>query len=96
MYIDSGADLCLFPRQFGEALGLVLSKDNLQEIRGIGSRGIPVSMTTVNMRIGKKIVETRVAHCLTEDVPLILGRMDVFDNFKIKFDQAQKIVTFQS
>ncbi len=95
MYIDSGADMSLVPLQFGRALGLVLSKDT-REIRGIGGRAIPVIMSRVKMRIGRKVLNARIAWSLTEDVPLILGRMDVFDVFKVTFDQAKRMVRFHS
>jgi Aspartyl protease len=96
MYIDSGADVSLVPLQFGRALGLQPNKQDIQEIQGIGGRGIAVIMSTVKMRIGRKILEARIAWSLTEDVPLLLGRMDVFDAFKVTFDQAKRKVLFQS
>ncbi len=96
MYIDSGADMSLVPRQFGEALGLLLSREEIREIRGIGGRGIRVIIATVKMRIGRRVLNTRIAWSLTEDVPLILGRMDVFDAFKVIFDQPRRKVEFQS
>ncbi len=96
MYIDSGADISLFPRQFGEALGLVFPREEIREIRGIGGRGIPVIISTIKMRVGRKTINARIACGLTEDVPLILGRMDVFDAFKVTFDQAKRVVRFQS
>ena len=96
MYIDSGADISLFPRQFGEALGLVFPREEIREIRGIGGSGIPVIISTIKMRVGRKTINARIACGLTEDVPLILGRMDVFDAFKVTFDQAKRVVRFQS
>ncbi len=96
MYIDSGADMSLLPRQLGEAIGLALARDNTQEVQGIGGRSIPVIMSAVKMRIGRRVIDARIACSLSEDVPLILGRMDVFDSFKVTFDQSRGLVEFQS
>lgn len=40
MYVDSGADISLVPRNFGLLLGLDLTK-NLGQIRGIGQAIVP-------------------------------------------------------
>jgi len=37
----------------------------------------------------------KIAWALIEEVPLLLGRLDVFPRFKIVFDEQQEIVTFQ-
>jgi hypothetical protein len=96
MYIDSGADVSLLPRQFGERLGLALDKNKIQEIKGIGERAVPVVISTVRMRIGEKEFDSKVAFSLIEEVPLILGRQDVFDNFEITFDQKNRTIMFVS
>ena len=96
MYIDSGADISLIPRQMGESLGLDLDKNKIQEVKGIGERAVPVIISDVILKIGKMEFDSKVAVSLIEEVPLILGRTDVFDKFLINFDQKNKIVTFVS
>ena len=96
MYIDSGADVTLIPRQVGEALGLSFSKDKVRNIRGIGKGAIPVIISTVEVMIGTRTMRTRIAWSMVEDVPLILGRLDIFDAFKVTFNQKNSIVTFTS
>ncbi len=96
MYIDSGADISLIPRQLGEALGFVATKRDTQEIRGIGEKSVPVIISAVKMKIGRKVLDARIAWSLVDDVPFILGRMDVFDAFTVTFDQRRGIVDFIS
>ena len=40
-------------------------------------------------------IPIKIAWALIEEVPLLLGRLDVFPRFKIVFDEQQEIVTFQ-
>lgn len=39
--------------------------------------------------------KVRLAWVLTEAVPLILGRLDVFNKFRIVFDEQQGFIDFQ-
>jgi len=94
MYIDSGADISVIPRQVGEALELNFSRDRVRNIRGIGKGTIPVIMADLEIKVGEKVLKSQVAWASNEDIPLILGRRDVFDAFKISFDQRQRTVTF--
>jgi hypothetical protein len=41
---------------------------------------------TLEVKFGEKIFNAKVAIALVEDVPYILGREDIFDEFKIYFD----------
>ena len=42
-----------------------------------------VIVKKVKMKIGNQEFDTRIAWCLEEDVPPLLGRIDVFNKFKI-------------
>ena len=96
MYVDSGADISLLPRRLGKALGLSFEGKHTQEIGGIGGKRVPVTIAPVKMKVGRKVMDVRVAWSHVEDVPLILGRMDVFDIFKVTFDQRNGLVHFES
>lgn len=52
-------------------------------------------MKVVKMKIGDKTFDASIAVALIEDVPYILGRENVFDKFKICFNQKEKIVEFE-
>ncbi len=46
------------------------------------------------MKIGDDKMTIVVAWALTEEVPPLLGRTDVFDKFNVVFKQTKKIVEF--
>ncbi|MBS3056889.1 MAG: aspartyl protease family protein [Candidatus Aenigmarchaeota archaeon] len=93
VYIDSGADVSLIPKSVGDALGFTIEKsDKITEVKGIGERGVPIIIKKIKIKIGEKIINTRVAWALIEDVPLLLGRTDVFNLFDICFQKNRKTV----
>ena len=97
MYVDSGADITLIPYSVGTALGFKLEpEEEIKRIGGVGGGKISVVIRKVKMVIGSKQFDARVAWCMSEDVPLILGRLDVFDEFLITFDQKEKKTVFDS
>lgn len=93
-YIDSGADISIAPKSFGEMLGLDLSK-NLGEIKGIGETKVPISLHKVDMKIGNIKLKVHLAIALIEKIPYILGRSDVFKAFSINFREKFKKVIFK-
>ncbi len=93
VYVDSGADLTLISKSVGDLLGFkVESIDSVQEIKGIGERGVPIILKKIKMKIGEKIFDARIAWALIEEVPLLLGREDVFNLFDINFQRNRKTV----
>jgi len=94
MYVDSGADITLLPRELGESLGLTIEEEKIQEISGVGGGSIPVIIKTIEMRIGDHVMNAKVAWSLEEDVPALLGRMDIFNDTRISFIHNEK-VTFE-
>lgn len=92
-YIDSGADVTMIPLSLGRLLGFKIDESKVQQIGGI--RGsVPVIFVKTNLRIGNEEFETRLAWALIEDVPPLLGRADIFDIFKITFEQYKRIIIF--
>ncbi len=94
MYIDSGADIILIPRQFGELLGFKAKDDKIEEIGGIGNTKIPIILKKTKIRINSEILEVKIAWALTEEVPYLLGRIDVFDKFNVLFKQKDRKIIF--
>ena len=92
-YIDSGADVTMIPLSLGKLLGFEIDESKIQQIGGI--RGsVPVIHTKVAMKIGERNFPVHIAWALTEEVPPLLGRMDVFDIFKVTFEQYKGTITF--
>lgn len=94
-YIDSGADVTLIPLSLGKLIGLKTDGKKIEKIGGI--RGsTPVIYYTVDLRIGGIKLSAKIAWALIEEVPPLLGRTDIFDNFHITFKQNQGIITFET
>lgn len=93
-YIDSGADVTMIPLSLGKLLGFKIDESKIQQIGGI--RGsVPVIFIKASLKIGKEEFPTRLAWALIEDVPPLLGRTDVFDIFKVTFEQYKKVIIFE-
>ena len=93
-YVDSGADISLIPRTTGKRLGFTIEKEDIREVKGIGERGIPILIRKLKLQIGDKEINAEVAWSLVEEVPLLLGRKDVFDNFEITFKDNKTIFRY--
>lgn len=91
VYVDSGADISLIPKSVGDTLGFEIEKtDKIIEIKGIGERGVPIIIKNIQMKIGDRLLNTRIAWALIEEVPLLLGRLDVFKLFNVCFKKNKK------
>ena len=93
--VDSGADISLIPRTLGEFLGFSFTGEKIQEIRGIGEGTIPYVIKTIEVKIENFKFKCRIGIALIEEIPLILGRFDVFDNFNIEFRQKEMLTIFR-
>lgn len=96
MVVDSGADVSLIPRSLGDFLNLKLIGDEIKELRGIGEGTIPYVIKKVELQIGSSRLKSRIGVALIEEVPFILGRLDVFDAFNIEFKQKQQEIIFRT
>ncbi len=95
LYIDSGADISMIPYRFGKALRLDRTpKDRIRKIRGIAGAGVPYVVKRLRFNFRGRKITARVAWSMIEEVPLLLGRMDIFDKFRITFDQRNRFVDF--
>lgn len=97
MYIDSGADVSMIPLRFGRALGFKHEDgDVIQEIKGISGAGVSYILKEVTLVLNGKELRIRVAWALVEEVPMLMGRMDVFDKFRITFDEKRGWIDFET
>lgn len=96
MYIDSGADIAMIPFRLGKGLGFrQKASDRILEIKGVSGSGVPYIIKSAFLFIGKKRLKIRLAWALIEEVPLLLGRMDIFNKFIITFDESHKLIIFK-
>lgn|SRR3989338_7390726 len=95
MYIDSGADITMIPLEVGKVLGFKQNpKDEILEIRGVSGSGVPYILKTAEIILNGEKFKIRLAWALTEEVPLLLGRMDIFSKFKITFEEEKETISF--
>ncbi len=94
LYVDSGADHTLIPYRVGRLLGLSAAEADIHEIHGI-TGAVGVIYCTVEMEIGGIRFPAQIAWAQLEEVPLLLGRTDVFDHFEITFKQSERVVVFK-
>jgi hypothetical protein len=95
MYVDSGADITIVPLEVGKVIGFKqLPTDEIQEIRGVSGSGVPYLLKNAHIILNGKRLKIRIAWALIEEVPLLLGRLDIFPKFKITFDEKQELIIF--
>ena len=95
LYVDSGADITLFPLSVGNLIGLRrMKQDKVQRIMGVGRSYVPIIVKPVSMRIGSVGFHARVAWSQVEDVPPLLGRTDVFPRFSVTFREKDRVTIF--
>ena len=96
--LDSGADTTVFSKDIAEIIGAGLSGER-EVVDGIGGQAEAVeTKVTVIVERGheKYFIRTKAKVILSEnreDFPVIIGRLDFFDNFNITFkEKDRKIV----
>ena len=95
MYVDSGADITLIPLSVGKLIGLHRTrKDRLERIFGVGQSSVPIVIKRVHMQLGKTRFQARLAWSQIEDVPLLLGRIDVFRFFDVTLKEKAHVTVF--
>lgn len=95
MCIDSGADITMVPLRFGKSLGFKQDpSDKILEIKGVSGGGVPYLIREANLFLNGKKLKIRLAWALIEEVPLLIGRMDIFPEFKITFDEKHELIIF--
>lgn len=72
-----------------------MNKGKIVDITGVGGGTVPVIVKKIMMCVGEKIFDARVAWALIEDVPPLLGRMDVFNKFDVIVREEEKEVVFK-
>lgn len=56
---------------------------------------VEVSLKEATFTVDNKRLKTRIAWALVENVPLIIGRMDIFNQFRITFDEKKGWIDFE-
>jgi hypothetical protein len=85
LYIDSGADVTILSRSFGELLGFKVKSGRPAEFKGFGANKIHAYLHDMEIKIGNNSVKTKVAVCDSDDSVNVLGRYGIFDRYVISF-----------
>lgn len=88
--VDSGADMCLFDAEVGEAVGIDVRKGKLYEVFGVGGKASAYYMHQLDMEVGGWSYTIRAGfmpHVGNRHMPYgIVGQSDFFEFFVVKFD----------
>ena len=93
--LDSGADCTMVPRAMAHLTGFTLPSTPNATVSGISGR--PISAYTGNMTL-KIQNEEFVVRCLftvSDRTPFLLGRVDFFSFFSVKFDGRNYLITLK-
>lgn len=85
--VDSGAVVSIFPRSLCNLLGLNFEKGVDASVRTATGEGIDIMIHRVKMRIGDFDFDARTAFSKNENIPYVLGRLDILDKFEIRFQR---------
>jgi len=92
MFLDSGADISLIPASLGNALGLV-RRHSSTRVRGLIAERSNLQIVQIHLHMNDKIlVPIRVGWSEDNNVPPLLGRLDVFDRFTFEFNHERRMV----
>ena len=96
VYIDSGADISLFTKGDSNILELNLYEGEYRPIIGIGKILIPAYIHKVKMKIGDTVLNVDVSFADSDEVPRLLGRINIFKYFKITFNESNLETIFET
>lgn len=93
--VDSGADISLIPKGVGASLGFVLlAGEEIKTLYGIGEGAAPFVVRDIFLTIDDVERQIRIGWALIEEIPILLGRLDLFSLFDINFKQEDGVVIF--
>lgn len=94
-YADSGADVTLLPKSACvKGLGYDLKAGKAGYVGGVTPGRIRVYLHKLKARLGEEKFEARIAFAQRENVPPLLGRTDIFDHFKVCYNNKNLETTF--
>lgn len=98
MLVDSGADISVISKEFGEELGLKLAdNEKIYKANGVGGGILQYVEREIYFRFdGVHAIKVPVAWMQDEQYSeMIIGREVIFDLFDITFKQAEELIIFE-
>ncbi len=94
-YVDSGASYSIFHADMAEDLGINLEEGKEDYISVADGSRIKIYMHNIDVKIANKVFNARIAFSKHLGVGFnIIGRLDIFDRFKICFDEKERSIEF--
>ena len=85
--VDTGAVISVFPKSLCDLLGLNFEEGRGTSVRTATGEEIRIRVHTVKMRIGNYGFDARAAFSEDENIPYVLGRLDILDKVEIRFER---------
>lgn len=82
--LDTGADITMLPCGARELFGGPFEESN-RLVYGIEGIGISIFKSKIGMKICEKEIDVRCVFSQRDNIPFILGRLDILDRFNIHF-----------
>ncbi len=96
IYVDSGATCSVFLEEEAQRLGIDI-ESGFMDLTTVADGGLmPVYYHKLRVKFGSEEMEAEIGFSRKLGVGInVLGRRDFFDEFKICFDQAEDIISFE-
>ena len=79
----------------GASLGFVfLAGEEIKTLYGIGEGAAPFVLRDIFLTLSDIERRIRIGWALIEEIPILLGRLDLFSLFDINFKQEDEVVIF--
>jgi len=85
--VDTGAVISIFPKSLCDILGLDFEKGQQSYVKTAIGENIPIKIHKLRIRINNHKFQARAAFSTIENIPYILGRLDILDKIEIKFEK---------
>lgn len=98
--VDSGADLCLFDAEIGEAIGIDMKSGKQRIVTGVGGKSSIYFVHTVEIEVGgwlHKIEAGFMSNVAGNVIPYgLVGQRGFFDIFVVKFDLLKEEIELKT
>ena len=98
--VDSGADLCIFNSEVGEAIGIDVKKGKPREVFGVGGKASVYYLHPVKIDVGGWEYEIQagfMSDVAGRSVPYgVVGQKGFFENFIVKFDLKKEEIELKT
>lgn len=94
MLIDSGADISVLSRGYGELFGHNVEKGRPIRLKSIQGTFLQAYIHNMEMLVGEQAVAVEVAISKEDDIRNVMGRKSLFDLFEIHFKNKKQETWF--